>query len=277
MIILILITYFLISISSGISPDIKEVKNLSIKKITNTIIELNVKVAAENSSIFGYDIKKMSLYVIHNQDTIGTIVSDTTISFPSRSEIEFELPIILETKKVAHLLEKDIDTIKLNMIGTASVKLFLFNFDTDINVPFNLRLKESIFNTIQEDTNQEKIIEVKTARISKIGLTKSQLLIDFEMKNPYEVNFTLSDYPSEVYINNKLAGEGSLQTPISADTTNLLNEGTFVFDLDNIDTITSLVGSIFKGKIEYTTKGTLVLEILGYKVKIPYSFSGVVE
>lgn len=268
---------FLFYTSSGITPEIKEVKNLSIKKITNSQIELKVKILAENSSIFSYDIRKMSLNVLHEKDTIGIINSDTTISFSYKSQNEFDLAITLKTEKVAELLQKDIDTIKLNMFGTAKIKLLFFEFDNKINVPFNLPLKESIFNTIQEDTNEEKIITIKSTRISKVGVTKSQLLINFQLTNPYDIDFTLIDYPSQVFINNNYAGEGSLQYPISVDTLNKTNDGTFVFDLNNFDTITSLFSSIFKGKIEYTTKGTLLLEILNYKVRIPYSFNGVIE
>lgn len=276
MIILLFIAYLFYK-SSGITPEIKEIKNFSIKKITDSQIELGVKILAENSSIFSYDIKKMSLNVLHGKDTIGIINSDTPIPFPSNSQTEFDLLIILQTNKVAALLEKDIDTIKLNMIGTAYIKLLFFNFDKDINVPFNLPFKESLFNTIQEDKNQGKIISIKDARISKIGVTKSQLLIDFQLTNPYDIHFTLTDYPSKVFINKNFAGEGSLQYPISVDTTKKTNDGTFVFDLNNFDTITSLFGSIFRGKIEYTTYGTLLLEILNYKVRIPYSFNGVIE
>ncbi len=261
----------------GISPDVKEIKNLSIKKITNSYIELNLIILVENSSIFSYNIEKMSLNVLNEKDTIGIINSDTSISFSARSQTEFELPITLETKKVAALLEKDVDTIKLKMIGTASIKLLFFNFNKDIIVPFNLPLKESIFNTIQEDANQEKIITVKNARISKIGISKSQLLIDFNLKNPYDIKFRLINYPSEVFINNRNSGLGRLEYPISVDTLSKTSEGTFVFDLDNIDTITSLFSSLFKGKISYTTRGTLLLEILNYKVKLPYSFSGEIE
>lgn len=275
--ILLLFIAFLFYTSSGITPEIKEVKNLTIKKITDSQIELGVKILAENTSIFGYDIKKMSLNLFHQKDTIGIINSETTIPFSSKSQTEFDLTIILQTKKVAALLEKDIDTLKLNMAGNASIKLLFFNFDKDINVPFNFPLKESLFNTIQENTNQEKIIKIKTARISKVGVTKSQLLIDFQLTNPYDIDFTLTDYPSMVFINNKFAGEGSLEYPISVDTLNKTNDGTFVFDLNNFDTITSLFGSIFKGEIEYTTKGTLLLEILNHKVRIPYSFTGTVE
>ncbi|MEM4261215.1 MAG: hypothetical protein QXG00_08275, partial [Candidatus Woesearchaeota archaeon] len=138
-------------------------------------------------------------------------------------------------------------------------------------------LKESIFNTIQEDTNQEKIIDIKEARISKIEFRKSQLLIDFFLKNPYDINFTLSDYPSKVFINNNYSGEGRLQYTINVDSTNKVNEGTFVFDLNNFDTITSLFSSLLNRKINYTVKGTLLLEILNYKVKLPYSFSGEIQ
>ncbi|MCX7610870.1 MAG: LEA type 2 family protein [Ignavibacterium sp.] len=274
----IIVIFLIYNVSSSIiSPDIKEVKNISIKKITNSNIELTVKILAENSSLIGYDINKMSLEVIHNNDTIGTIKKDTTISFPSRSQTEFELPIILYTEKVAKLLEKEIDTIKLNMIGNASIKLLFLDFDKKINIPFNLPLKKSIFNTVQEDTNKEKIIEIKDAKISKLGLRKSQLLIDFKLSNPYDIDFTLLDYPSEVYINGNYSGQGSLAHPITVDSINKVNDGTFVFDLDNFETISSIIGSILTRKIEYTTNGFLEMKILNHNVKIPYSFNGVIE
>lgn len=272
-----IVTYLILKKTYVIKPDIKRIKNLTIKKITNSHIESDIEILAANSNIFNFEIEKMTLYILHSKDTIGIINSNTTISLLSSNQTELKLPLLLETNKVAALLSKDLDTIKINLIGIASIKLIFFRSNSTINTPFNLPLKESIFNTIQEDTKQEKIIRIKHARLDKIGFNNSHLLIDFSLKNPYDINFTLVDFPSEVFINNKFAGEGSLKYPIPVDTTDKSTDGTFVFKLNNLETFRSLFNSLFTRKISYTTKGVLLLEILNHKVRLPFSFSGEIE
>jgi len=47
-----------------------------------------------------------------------------------------------------------------------------------------------------------------------------------------------------------------------------------VYKLGNVKTISSLFGSIFTRKLIYRTTGTLLIDILGYKLQFPYSFNG---
>jgi hypothetical protein len=140
------------------------------------------------------------------------------------------------------------------MLGTANADLGLFTIPVDIDLEYSFNAKENISQLVEKDVQIEKLIKLKGGRIKSLGTSESVVEVEFKVQNPYGVDFTVEGYPSKIFINDKEAGS--------------------VYKLNNVKTITSLFGSIFSRKLIYKTTGTLLIEILGYKIQFPYSFNG---
>lgn len=265
---------YLFVFSNPFEPEIKGIKDLKINHLTSSELNLDITIQIENSNFFELNLREISLFLISQKDTIGFLDEPKEIIIPADSILEQRLKVNLETKKVANILKDEKDTLKLNLVGLAKSKFLFITFPVKLNTELNFALKENLSNFVQTDSQDKKIIDVKSARINKIGLTESQLLINFTLNNPYEVKLKLVDYPSEVYINETKSGEGSLQNEIEADSLQSDVEGTFVFDLNNFQAVKSVFGVLLNQKLEYRTKGFLVIEIVGIRVKLPFTYSG---
>ena len=73
----------------------------------------------------------------------------------------------------------------------------------------------------------------------------------------------------------KCKGEGDINEEIVVRKKGEVSKGKITYNLSNTKTLTSLFGSFFSGKLEYETKGNLILNILGYDIKISYTKKGV--
>lgn len=277
LILIMLFILFLIYIfvfTNPFEPEIKGVKELKITRLTSSEFNLEIVIEIENSNFFEMNLSDIDLYLIHQNDTLGFLEQPKELVIPSNSKIDYNLKVSLYTIKVAEILKDEKDTLNFNLQGKAKTKLLFFTFPINLDTKLDFALKENLSNFVQTDSKDKKIIDVKSASINKIGLTKSQLLINFTLNNPYEVKLKLVEYPSVVFINDSKSGEGNLQNEIEADSLQSNVGGTFLFDLDNFQAIKSAFGVLFNQKLEYRTEGPLVIEIVGIKIKLPFSYKG---
>lgn len=260
---------------SALSPEIKGVKDVQIESIDNEHVKLKVTVLAKNKNNFSVNVKDIFVYVLFNSDTIGVASSSASITLPSDAETDINLKTDFITAKLAPLLNDNTDSIKFSLKGKLNAEVAYINVPVDIDVPFTFSLKDNLYKTIENDSQKEKIISIQSASLQNIGLSESTVIIDFLLKNPYGVSCKLKNYPSQIYINGKYSGDGDIVNAISISEKNDSVSGSFLFQLDNFNSASSLLGSLFSRKIEYETRGVLYLEILNYEIKLPYNFKGV--
>jgi LEA14-like dessication related protein len=260
--------------TNAFEPEIKGIRELKITRLTSTELSLDVIIQIENGNFFTLNLKNIDLFLVNHNDTLGFLDEPKEIIIPANSMSEKKLKVNLETKKVANILKDGKDTLTLNIVVKAETKLLFITFPVNLETELNFALQENLSNFVQTDSKDKKIIDVKSVSINKIGLTETQLLINFTLNNPYEVKLKLVEYPSVVFINDSKSGVGNLQNEIEADSLQSNVEGTFVFDLNNFQAIKSAFGVLFSQKLHYKTDGFLVIEIVGIKVKLPFSYNG---
>ena len=277
LILIMLFILFLIYIfvfNNPFDPEIKGIRELKITRLTSTELSLDIIIQIENGNFFTLNLKDINLFLVNHNDTLGFLDEPKEIIIPANSILEKKLKVNLETKKVLNILKDEKGTLTLNLVGKAETKLLFITFPVNLETELNFALKENLSNFVQTDSKDKKIIDVKSASINKIGITKSQLIINFTLNNPYEVKLKLVEYPSVVFINDSKSGEGNLQNEIEADSLQSNVGGTFLFDLDNFQAIKSAFGVLFNQKLEYRTEGFLVIEIVGIEIKLPFSYNG---
>ncbi|RKY94594.1 MAG: hypothetical protein DRQ13_08050, partial [Ignavibacteriae bacterium] len=166
------------------------------------------------------------------------------------------------------------DSLNLRMLGTANADLGLFTIPVDIDLEYSLNIKENISQLVEKDVQIEKLIKLKGGKLKSFSSSESVVEVEFKIQNPYGVDFTVVGYPSTIFINDKEAGSGDIKNTIEIEKNGEEIKAVSVYKLDNVKTISSLFGSFFTGKLIYKTTGTLLIEILGYKIQFPYSFNG---
>ena len=172
-------------------------------------------------------------------------------------------------------MSEGIDTLDLKLIGNATADLGFISLPVDINVLFKVMVKEQLAGAIERDTKDDKVIEIKSAGLKKLSLGESVVDVEFVIKNPYGIEFSVKGYPSTIFINGEESGSGNIINEIPVKKTGTESAGKVSYKLSNSKTLTSLFNSLFSRKLEYQTEGDLLINILGYDIQFPYMMKGV--
>ncbi len=260
--------------TSGIPPELVKVEKIEIEQFDADSIKLDVFVIILNRNNFKIEVSDLYANILHNQDTIGFAKKDEQVQLNVLDTVAVNFYASLNTEKFIKSVSAKNDSLKLRMLGTANADLGLFTVPVDIDLEYSLNIKENISQLVERDIQIENLIELKGGKLKSFGTSESVVEVEFKVQNPYGVDFTVEGYPSIIFINDKEAGSGNIKETIEIEKNGKNINAVSVYKLDNVKTITSLFGSIFTRKLIYKTTGTLLLEILGYKIQFPYSFNG---
>jgi LEA14-like dessication related protein len=259
----------------GKAPEFKEIKETKITNFDSDSISVTITAVAENKNEFDIDISDLYVNIIHETDTIGYANRKEKWKIGPYETGDIQLNSVFGTKRALKLISDDKDSLQLNLLGSAIADLGLFNLPVDVDLSFTVQVKEQIAKSVQQDTEDDKIINIVSAGIKKFGFGESEVEIDFEINNPYRIEFTVNEYPSVIFINGKEAGEGNIDTSITISMKGIKSNGVIKYKLSNTKTLSSVFGSLFSGKLEYEANGILQIDILGFNIQFPYKTKGV--
>lgn len=261
-----------------IKPSLLGLSNVEVLEINKDTVSIDVEVSLLNNFFWDVDINEIRVDIFCKNDTIGKVSSNSNSILKGNDTSKIILPAKFNTVKLAELLEKNSDSIKLKLKGFISAKILFFEKNINVDEDLNIELKSSILKAIEklssDSKSADKMIEIKSAKLIELGLKHSKVLIEFTLKNPYDVPIKLISYPSEIYINENFSGSGNLKKEIELKLGGELSEGEFEFEIENLKGLKGVLKTIFTSKMTYKTIGDLHFSILGFKIKIPYSSTG---
>lgn len=260
---------------SGLAPEFKEIKKSNIVKFNSDSIWVDITAVAENRNNFKIEIENLDVTVMQDNLSLGKANRNEKWQIEAEENGEIQIQSALDTKKILKIISDEPDSLHLNFVGSADADLGLITLPVDIDIDFSVPIKEQLAKTIQSDTENDKLIKITSAGLKKLNLGGSAVEIGFQIQNPYGIEFSVEGYPSTLFVGNKDLGEGNINEKIVVRKRGEVSNGKITYNLSNTKTLTSLFGSFFSGKLEYETKGSLILNILGYDIKIPYTKKGV--
>ncbi len=259
----------------GVAPDIIDINEIKIKKLEPDSLQLNVELLALNKNNSDVELDNVFLYVMEDNDTIGHVFTTDDILIERFDTSLISFSANLETHKSIKIASEKKDTISLRMHGEVTADVGLISLPVEIDLVHKFNLRKKITETVENDIKDNNLISVESAKIQSLGLDKSEVVVEFNLTNPYEIELTLKNYPSQIYINDNYSGDGNIPSEILLANNSIVSTGSVLYKLNNLNTISSLIGSILKRKLEYRTLGILEIEVLGYNIRFPYTFEGV--
>lgn len=258
----------------GVVPEIIDVEDINILEIQIDSLRLDISVIAVNKNNSEIEVVDIYFNLLTGNDTIGNAVryGETIIDKLDTAEINFIAN--LSTVKSIELASKEDQSVNLRMLGKATADLGIISLPVDFDITHTFDLKDKLTETIEKDVRDNRLLAVGTAKLKSLRLNSSTVTVEFTLTNPYGIDIVLKGYPSQIYINDNHAGEGDIKSEVLLKQEKSDIKGTVIYELSNVETLTSLFGSILKRKLAYRTTGILNLEVLGYKIHFPYSFRG---
>jgi len=258
----------------GSPPEIIDVTSIKILDLNPDSLKLLVTVLAVNKNNYDININRLNLKLIIEGDTLGKAESNEYVEIAPEDTVCFSFNADLNTMKSVRLGSGINDSVEIRLLGGAVANLGLISLPVDIDINYKLNFKEKIREVIENDTEANEVIKIKAARFKPIKLNESAIEVDFTINNPYGIDFVLEGYPSAISINGSIAGTGNLDGAVNVFKKGSVSNGTAQYVLSNTGTVASLIKSFLKKELVYETNGTLQIDILGYKVNLPYSFKG---
>lgn len=260
---------------AGLAPEFKEIKSCKIEDFKADSIKINIIAAAENKNDIKIEVENLNVTVMHGNTALGFAERKEKWEIEASDIGEIELSSSLDTKKILQIISEDPDSLDLTLVGNADADLGLITLPVDIDIEFSIDVKEQLARTIKNDTDNDKIIKISSAGFKNLKLGGSVVEVSLEIHNPYGIEFTVEGYPSKLFMSGSELGEGDVSEEIIVKQKGEVSEGKITYNISNTQTLASLFGSFFSRKLEYETKGNLLLNILGYNIKVPYSKKGV--
>jgi LEA14-like dessication related protein len=259
---------------TGIAPEIIDVTDIKILELRSDSLKLDIRVLALNRNDSDVEIEDVFLNLIIDTDTIGSAFRSEKITMGRFDTSTVSFYANLYTLKAIKLASKKKDTINLRMKGEVTADLGLITMPVEVDLAHKFDLQKELSETIEKDTKNNKLLNVESAKLNSVSLGESTVEIEFKLTNPYGIDILLQNYPSQIFINENKSGEGNIASEILLQKEKSTADGSVIYELSNVKTISSLFGSILKRKLEYQTNGMLKLKVLGYNIQFPFNFRG---
>lgn len=274
---LLLLTFFYQGCSKKeMMPTIQEVKEVTLVGISKDTLTFKIRLLVKNRNDFEVNVHSIMAQMYYRDSAFGDTRHNAPITIASNSGSEIEFPVAIRTNEIQRLLSSGEDTLIILVKGTAIATTIFGDTQVEIEVTYPLPLAAGILQGIEADAVDDKLFRIENAHLKSIGLSKSVLSLDFTLLNLYGLDFTLSDYPNTISINGNNSGSGMLESPIEVKSNEAEIQGTMEVTLNNFSSITSVFGSIFSGKLTYTTEGTLELHLFGRSFSVPFRHTGTI-
>jgi hypothetical protein len=260
---------------TGIAPEFKEIKKTEISRFNADSLWVSIVAIAENKNNFDIEIEDLLVNIIHQNDTLGYALRKDKWELGSLKSGEIQFNVVMESKKILNLLSIGEDSLKFDLTGSTKADLGLITLPVGVDLDFTIAVKEQLGKLVQSDIDNEKIIRIKSAELKKLSLDKSIVEIEFKIENPYGIEFSVINYPSKIFINDKESGSGNINEVILVHSKENESSGMIKYQLSNTKVFTSLFGSVFSGQLDYRTEGDLLIDILGFNIQFQYKTKGV--
>ncbi len=269
--------FFVIHCSTkNLTPQIVSIESIKLTELNSESLNLTALINIENTNVFGVTVSDINFDILNEGTFLGKTVKKEKVDLPSGEITTVEFDLELEPGRVAEILSKQEDTLKLVLKGSLVAEALVFTLPQEIELPYDFPLKSNLEKLFESESNRGNLVNVEKAELKKLGLTNTTLHIKFTLNNPYNIPLRLIEYPSKIYINDSYSGDGELKKIISLKENEKSKKGVFIFEGDNIRSVLSTLKSIFSRELKYRTEGELELEVLGYKIKIPFTNTGTV-
>ena len=255
-------------------PTIQEVREVTITGISKDTLSFNVRLLVKNGNDFEVNVHTIRAEMIYKDTAFGTSSFDAPVSIPSNTSSEIEFPVSICSRQIQRLFSGGEDTLKILVKGTAIAATIFSETPVELEMEYALPLAAEILKGIEEDAVADKLFKIENAYLKSMGLSHSVLSLEFSIVNHYGLDFTLKNYPNTISINGNNSGTGVLEAPIEVKEDNTVVRGVMEVTLNNLSSITSVFGSIFSGKLTYTTEGILELFLFGHTFSVPFRHTG---
>lgn len=278
-----IITLLLISFSlSGLGacnflfkqPTLEKVHEVKLLALNPDAITLDLTLSLLNPNRYQLTLKELDIDLLNrDRERIGAASLQQEVVIPKRKSNVLNFRITLQTRPTVKMVNRSDQQVYVYIAGQGRAKVLGFNKNFDFETPYEIDAREHLQAMMAGfQVGGEDIFVVKRSYVSKVGLTESQIRVEFLILNPYGLEFRLKAFPATITLGGKEAGSGDLEAGLVFDETVFARAGTMVFKVNNWKTVVNAVKGVLNGEIAYQVRGEAQIEAYGMKLSSPYNY-----
>ncbi len=256
------------------SPKIDRIHDVKVVSIDPDKIRLELSISVLNPNRYKLKLNEMSVELLNkNREQIGTASLNRAVEIPGRRANALDFSITLDTRPTVKLVNYSDQKVFVYIAGKGSGKVLGTNQTFLYEEPFEIDIRDQLKNVLSTfKANGDDIFKIKRSYLGKVGITETQVLVDFIIMNPYGLKFTVADFPANITIGNAETGSGNLDKTLSFDETVYSREGTMVFKVNNLRAIYNIAKGAINGEVSYRVDGRVKIQAYGVDIEEPYSY-----
>lgn len=260
------------------SPKVEQIHDIKVVSIDPDKIRLEISLSVLNPNRYKLKLNDMDLILLNkNREQIGTASLNRAVEIPGRKANALGFDITLDTRPTVKLVNYSDQTVFVYIAGRGSGKVLGTRQSLVFEEPYEIDIRgqlQKVLGTFK--ANGDDIFKIKRSYLGKVGITETQILVDFIVMNPYGLKFTLADFPATITIGNAESGSGNLDKALNFDEKVYSREGTMIFKVNNLKAIYNIAKGAINGEVSYRVDGEVKINAYGAEMKQSYSYKDLI-
>ncbi len=260
------------------SPRMEKVHDVKIVSIDPDKIRLELSLSVLNPNRYKLKLNSMNIELLNkNREQIGTATLSRAVEIPGRKANALDFEITLDTRPTVRMVNYSDQKVFVYIAGTGTGKVLGTNQKFSFEEPYEIDIRDQLQKVLSSfKADGEDIFRVKRSYLGKVGITETQVLVDFIVMNPYGLKFSLDDFPATITIGNAETGSGNLSKALSFDERVFSREGTMLFKVNNLKAIYNIAKGAINGEVSYRVEGQVKINAYGIEFQKPYAYKDLI-
>jgi LEA14-like dessication related protein len=265
-------------------PEIVKIQDLTISEIKIDNSKLLLSIIVKNPNNYPIRLKELDVQMLDpTRVKVGEAKLKQEIDLPANKNIQLDFLVNVQSRPMIHMvssINKDLQFF-IAMKGKGRAKGISKSFEFE--QPYSIDIKEylpqflpNLKRITSGPAGDQPLFKLLRTYVGDYGITKTGLMSDFIVINPYGLSFKLKGFPAELFINGKIVGTGNIKKELVFDENVFYRDGTMVFQVSNLKSVVSAAKGVFQGGIDYEVRGTIQIQVMGLDLDIPYAYLGVI-
>ncbi|MDY0151652.1 MAG: hypothetical protein RBS43_05215 [Candidatus Cloacimonas sp.] len=275
-IILLALVFTLSSCKIFVKPTVEKIRDIKVVSISPDKSVVEISLIVRNPNPYKIRLSKLDIELLNkDRGKVGVAALHKEVEIPKKASMNIDFRVELDTRPVVKMVSGLDQKVQFYVHGSGHGKALGMGKNFSFDEPYELDLKEHLENLLSKfSASGQSLFKIQHTSVEKVGIGETELHVNFMILNPYGFSFNFKGFPSEIYLNGKLAGKGNLQNQLRFDENIYSKDGVMVFKLSNLKSILGAVTGVFKGEIAYTVKGKVMIDAMGMQIDRPYEYKG---
>ena len=265
-------------------PEIVKIQDLTITEIKIDNSKLQLSIIVKNPNSYPIRLKALDVKMLDpNRVKVGEAKLKKEIDLPAKKNIQLDFLVNVQSRPMIHMvssINKDLQFF-VSLKGKGKAKGISKSFEFE--QPYSIDIKEylpqllpHLDSMMSGSSGEQAMFKLLRTYVGDYGISKTGLMADFIIINPYGLSFRLKGFPAEIFINGKAVGTGNIKQELVFDENVFYRDGSMTFQVSNLKSVVSAAKGVFKGGIDYEVRGKIQIQVMGFDLEIPYAYSGVI-